>query len=57
MARFAYIRVRHDILGVSLFITLHGYDPTIPWDIEGDAPKREASVARERVKEILVIRE
>src|SRR6266511_6354647 len=51
------MRVRHDILGVSPFIDLHGYNPAIPWDVEGDISKREAPADRERVKEILAIRE
>src|SRR6266498_4075459 len=51
------MRVRHDILGVSLFIALHDYNPAMSWDVEGDAPKRETPAARERVEEILVIRE
>ncbi len=51
------MRVRHDILNISPFIILYGYDFAISWDIKGDASKKEASVARERVKEILIIRE
>ncbi len=38
-------------------MVLYGYDFTIPWDVEDDALKREAPAARERVKEILAIRE
>ncbi len=51
------MRVRYDILDVSLFMALYSYDPAIPWDVEDDVSKRETPVARERVKEILVIRE
>ncbi len=51
------MRVRHDILDISPFIVLYDYDSAMPWDVEDDAPKREAPAARERVKEILVIRE
>jgi len=51
------MRARHDILGVSFFMALHDYDPAMSWDIEGDALKRETPVARERVEEILAIRE
>ncbi len=57
MVRFAYMRVRHDILRVSPFIAFHGYDPTMSWDVEGDVLKREAPAVKERVKEILTIRE
>ncbi len=38
-------------------MVLHGYDPAISWDVEGDVFKREAPAVRERVEEILVIRE
>ena len=51
------MRVRHDILGVFPFIALYSYNPAMPWDIEDDAPKRETPVIRERVEEILAIRE
>ena len=51
------MRVRHDILGVSLFMALYGYDLVMSWDVEDDAPKRETPAARERVEEILAIRE
>ncbi len=51
------MRVRYDTLDVSLFITLHDYDPAMPWDIEGDIfLKKKAPAARERLKEILTIR-
>ncbi len=29
----------------------------MPWDVEGDAPKKEAPAIKERVEEILIIRE
>ena len=51
------MRVKHDILDISLFIAFYDYNPAIPWDVEGDASKREAPAARERVEEILIIRE
>ena len=51
------MRVRHDILDVSPFMAFYGYNPAIFWDVEGDVFKREAPAARERVKEILAIRE
>ncbi len=51
------MRVRYDILNVSSFIILYGYDPAMSWDVESDALKRETPVVRERVKKILVIRE
>ncbi len=51
------MRVRHDILGVSPFMALYGYDPAMFWDVEGDVSKRETPVVRERMKEILAIRE
>ena len=51
------MRVRHDILNISPFITLYDYDPTMFWDVENNAPKREAPTTRKRVKEILIIRE
>ncbi len=51
------MRVKYDILNVSPFIALYGYNPAILWDVEGDVSKREAPAARERVKKILVIRE
>ncbi len=38
-------------------MVLYGYDPAMFWDVEGDVFKREASVVRECVEEILVIRE
>jgi len=57
LARFAYIKVRYDILGVSSFIAFYGYDSAMFWDVEGDALKRETPAARERVEEILAIRE
>jgi len=51
------MRVRHDILDVSPFMAFYGYNPAIFWDVEGDVFKREAPAARERVEEILIIRE
>ena len=51
------MKVRHDILDIFLFIAFYGYDPAMSWDVEGDAPEREAPAAKERVEEILVIRE
>ncbi len=51
------MRVRYDILDVSLFVIFYSYDPTMPWDVEGDAPKRETPVVREYIEEILAIRE
>ncbi len=38
-------------------MVFYGYDPAMSWDVEGDAPEREAPAAKERVEEILVIRE
>ncbi len=51
------MRVRHDILGVFFFITLHGYDSGMSWDVKDDVFKRETPAVRERVKKILIIRE
>ncbi len=50
------MRIRYNILNISLFIVLHSYDFIIPWDIEGDVSKRETPIIRKRVKEILIIR-
>ncbi len=44
------MKVRHDILDISLFIIFHDYDPAMSWDVERDAPKRETPTAKERVK-------
>ncbi len=57
MTRFAYMRVRYDILGVSLFMALYDYDPAMLWDVEGDVFKREAPAAKKYVEKILAIRE
>ncbi len=51
------MRVRHDILSISLFIILYNYNPAMSWDVEGDVPKRKTPVTKKRVEEILVIRE
>ena len=51
------MRVRHDILNISPFIALYGYDPAMSWDVEDDALKKETPAARERVEKILAIRE
>ncbi len=51
------MRVKHDILDVFLFIGFYSYNPAMSWDVEGDVSKREAPVIRERVEEILAIRE
>ncbi len=51
------MRVRYDILGVFPFIILHNYDSAILWDVEDDVFKRKTPAARERVEEILIIRE
>jgi len=51
------MRVRHDILDISPFIVLYDYNPAISWDVEGDVSKKEAPTTRERVEEILIIRE
>jgi len=51
------MRVRYDILGVSLFMALYDYDPAMLWDVEGDVFKREAPAAKKYVEKILAIRE
>ena len=51
------MRVRYDTLGVSPFIIFYGYDPAIFQDVEGDVFKKEAPAVRERVEEILIIKE
>ncbi len=51
------MRVKYDILGVSPFIVFYDYNFAMSWDVEGDVFKREAPAAKERVEEILVIRE
>ncbi len=33
------MRVKHDILDISLFITFYDYDFAMLWDIEGDILK------------------
>ncbi len=38
-------------------MTFYSYNPVIPRDVEGDAPKKETPAVKERVKEILTIRE
>ncbi len=51
------MRVRHNILNISLFMALHSYDPAMLWDVKNDIFKRETPAIRERVKEILIIKE
>ncbi len=51
------MRVRHDILDISLFIIFYSYDLAMPWNIENNVSKKEAPATRERVEEILVIKE
>jgi len=57
LARFAYIKIKHDILNISPFITLHGYNSAIFWDVENDIFKRKTPAAKKRVEEILIIKE
>jgi hypothetical protein len=57
MAEFSYNNSVHSVTGVTPFYAVLGYHPELAWDVEVDAPKREAPAARDRAAALSILRE
>ena len=57
IAEFAYRQSNHSTIGCSPFMAMYGYDPVLELRLEDEASEGEVPAAKERVKEIDLIRQ